>query len=212
MERQIRAKFKLDVAQQGKDIEPLVTFEEKEDEAGEDSGTDSSQLTEHLVEFIASMLTLDPRKRPTLPQMAVHPFLVSSNPFQLHLQPALQLPRSTKISGSKARDGEWGRRQFSHIWYFYFSILLHTCMLHFLIYYDSISPSAGCRLDPYSSRAPMPQEFSFYQDLTAREIEVDLSGDERSNKVLKLVHKLSAYHSDQFPCCEHATERLAFFR
>lgn len=107
--RQIKSRFGLCDSNAG----GRVTFDSKED----DETYDDDDLA-RLHDFISSLLVINPRERCTIERAAQHPFFSHSdvNPFQLHSQPAVQLNRGGKRP-NQSRDGDWGRRQFSHIWY-----------------------------------------------------------------------------------------------
>ena len=77
-------------------------------------------LFTHLDDSIRLMLTLDPRQRPHVHQIAKLPFFTHSstheetNIYTFHRLPPVKLPRNTVNGTNNAK--EWSRRQFSHIW------------------------------------------------------------------------------------------------
>lgn len=121
VERQIRLKFKLDM--DGRAEGPHVFFEESlREEELVSTGQESAELVQAFRDFISAALVLDPRHRPSYPHLAKHPFFACPSkpgfsPFSFHLGEPVSLPRGAKRTAGKGEDSEWGRRQFSHIWY-----------------------------------------------------------------------------------------------
>jgi serine/threonine protein kinase len=84
------------------------------------SETELRSLFIHLDDSIRLMLTLNPRQRPYMHQIAKLPFftysstLEETNIYTFHRMPPVMLPKNTVNGTNNSR--EWSRRQFSHIW------------------------------------------------------------------------------------------------